>query len=338
VTVVGETPAYSADGTMLAFSAMPADGSHGPDIYLWHVGAATASAVTHDHGSIFASWAGAAIVGSRGGAVDESAGAEAGAAKPVSFLLDPATLKTHDLAHAAWRPIVDPTARFVIYWDGSLAPGTDGLTWRENRGGLYLAPRQRFAPGAAAVTEPTPEPSAVTSPAAEATASARPPAGVSTEAPTGSPAATTGSPGTRATPRAGASEAPVTLGEPQQIEIGRDYAKDPILSWEVRWSPDGAWFGAWIGEQKSGRAAAVPEAGTLTVGALDRATGRVAREPILDHAPAVRGFALGEGRIAWATLPGPDGKSEVRLLVWSDKGRGIVNTTPGRGNDSLPAF
>ena len=38
VVVVGETAAYSPDGTMLAFSARPADGSHGPDIYLWRLG------------------------------------------------------------------------------------------------------------------------------------------------------------------------------------------------------------------------------------------------------------------------------------------------------------
>jgi hypothetical protein len=120
---------------------------------------------------------------------------------------------------------------------------------------------------------------------------------------------------------------------------GRDYARDPILSWEVRWSPDGQWFGAWIGEAPAGgHPAGRPEAGSLTVGSVDRATGRIARERILDGAPAVRGFALGDHRIAWATLPGTDGKSEVRLLVWTDNGRGIVKTTPGGGNDTLPAL
>ena len=67
-------------------------------------------------------------------------------------------------------------------------------------------------------------------------------------------------------------------------------------------------------------------------------TGHVERDHILDRAPAVRGFALGDHRIAWATLPGTDGKSEVRLLVWTDKGRGIVNTSPGGGNNTLPAL
>ena len=65
VVVVGETAAYSPDGTMLAFSARPADGSHGPDIYLWRLGDATAHAVTTDHASIFSGWLGEQLIGSR---------------------------------------------------------------------------------------------------------------------------------------------------------------------------------------------------------------------------------------------------------------------------------
>ena len=338
VIVVGETPAYSADGTMLAFSAMPDDRSRGPDIYLWHSGSEAAVAVTTDHASIFASWAGHEIVGSRAGAlVDGSEGAAGatGAAKPVSFLLDPETTRTRDLALPAWRPIVDPTGRFVAYWDGTIVPDADGLTWREQSGGLYLAPWTAFdptgepnEPGPTATPTTKPEPTTEPEPTLEPTrgsptsgpqGSAKPSAEVLTEPPTASP------------------EGTVPPGEPQQLVPGRDYARDPILSWEVRWSPDGQWFGAWIGEA-SGHAAGKPDAGTLTVGSVDRATGHLGREPILEEAPAVRGFALGDHRIAWATLPGADGKSEVRLLVWTDNGRGIVKTTPGGGNDTLPGL
>ena len=38
VVIVGTSPAYSADGQWVAFSARPADGSQGPDIYAWRVG------------------------------------------------------------------------------------------------------------------------------------------------------------------------------------------------------------------------------------------------------------------------------------------------------------
>ena len=38
VQAVGAPPAWSPDGTMLAFRAMPVDRSRGPDIYLWRPG------------------------------------------------------------------------------------------------------------------------------------------------------------------------------------------------------------------------------------------------------------------------------------------------------------
>jgi hypothetical protein len=75
------------------------------------------------------------------------------------------------------------------------------------------------------------------------------------------------------------------------------------------------------------------------VGSVDRATGRI--DPLktqLDGTPAVRGFDLGDHRIAWATLPGPDGASEVRLLAWTTDGRGLVRTTPGGASNTLPAL
>ena len=321
VIVVGETPAYSADGTMLAFSAMPADRSSGPDIYLWRVGSEAAVPLTSGHDSIFASWAGAAIVGSRAVSSDDGSG---DAAEPSSFLLDPATLEVRALARPAWRPIVDPTGRFVIYWDGTLEVDPDGLTWHEQRGGLFLAAWQSFDPTA---IEPAPseEPLRTDAP------------GSTTEPPSEPPAETPVEPTDNATE----PPAPSEPGEPQKLEPGRDYLSDPILSWEVRWSPDGEWFGAWIGHRNAAEPpSTAPEPGALTVGAVDLATGRIDPERIeLDRAPAVRGFALGDHRIAWATLPGPDGTSEVLLLAWSENGRnrGIIRTTPG-GNDTLPAL
>ena len=43
VIVVGGEASYSPDGEWLAFSARPADGSDGPDVYVWHVGDADGS-------------------------------------------------------------------------------------------------------------------------------------------------------------------------------------------------------------------------------------------------------------------------------------------------------
>jgi hypothetical protein len=358
VVVVGEPPAYSPDGGMLAFSAMPADGSAGPDIYVWRIEDQRITRLTEDAGSIFASWAGGNVVGSRG---KTDGSGEAGTASPVSFVVDAATGKTRDLARPAWRPIVDPTGHNVIYWDGTLDAAADGRLWQERRGGLYLAPWSSFDPAAEPVATPAPSgsagptaaptaggtpaatsasPSPSASAVAAASASASPPTELSTEAPTTSPSLEPSprtSPPGKATPAPSgtATTTPVPGGEPSQLLSERDYATEPVLSWEVRWSPDGEWFGAWIGDRRS---AAAPETGSLTVGAVDRSTGLIDPELYqLKEAPAVRGFALGDHRIAWATLPGADGKSEVRVLVWTETGRGTVRTTPG-GNDRLPAL
>ena len=57
VVVIGDA-AYSSDGQWLAFSARPADGSAGPDLYLWHVGDDLATPATTDHRTFFAGWLG----------------------------------------------------------------------------------------------------------------------------------------------------------------------------------------------------------------------------------------------------------------------------------------
>lgn len=129
VTVVGETR-YSADGKWLAFSAQPIDGSAGPDLYVWNGTDPSAVAVTTDHATYFSSWLGDTILASR---VAPARGNGAGASSsrelhPASFVFDPATGLTSDLAIAdVWLPTVDPTGRFVTYWSGILrSPGASG--------------------------------------------------------------------------------------------------------------------------------------------------------------------------------------------------------------------
>jgi anti-sigma factor RsiW len=123
VALVGQTAAYSESGTWFAFTARPIDGSAGPDIYLWHVGADRAERVTTDGRSVFGSWVGDTIVGSR--AIDATAGGGTTAAtglKAESFLLDPATSAPTLLPQtgSAWRPVVDPSGRKAVYWTGTL--------------------------------------------------------------------------------------------------------------------------------------------------------------------------------------------------------------------------
>jgi hypothetical protein len=156
VTVVGET-AYSPDGSWLAFSARPIDSSTGPDLYLWKVGDAKAHPVTSDHATFFSGWFGNRILASR--VVTAATGAPIASAPPspsptpaavgsptipveshpVSFLLDPATSVSQDLATPdVWLPSVDALGRFATYWLGTVVPDAAGTGWVPATGRLVL--------------------------------------------------------------------------------------------------------------------------------------------------------------------------------------------------------
>jgi hypothetical protein len=132
VKVVGASAAYSSDGTWFAFTARPSDDSVGPDIYVWHVGDALARRVTSDHSSVFGSWVGGSIVGSRPAA----AGSTEVEAK--SFLLDPATGDETAFNSPAWRPVVDPAGDRAVAWVGTVKLSIDGLTSIPATGSLVL--------------------------------------------------------------------------------------------------------------------------------------------------------------------------------------------------------
>jgi hypothetical protein len=123
VVLVGQSAAYSRSGDWFAFTARPVDGSAGPDIYLWKVGAREASPVTADHRSVFGSWAEDVLVGST--VVERTKGSGDSARTDLeasSFALEPASQKITTLPQtgSAWRPAVDPTGRKAVYWSGTL--------------------------------------------------------------------------------------------------------------------------------------------------------------------------------------------------------------------------
>jgi hypothetical protein len=136
VNVVGGSAAYSPDGDWFAFTARAADGSAGPDIYVWQTGDASARALTDDHRSVFGSWIGGRLIGSR--AVDSQTG-DGSALVPESFVLDPSTGEALPLADPIWRPVVGPRGQWAVGWDGTLKSGPDGATVGPDSGTLVLA-------------------------------------------------------------------------------------------------------------------------------------------------------------------------------------------------------
>lgn len=150
VAVVGQSAAYSPDGSWFAFTARPSDGSLGPDIYVWRVGDEQARAVTIDHRSVFASWVGQRMLGSRP-ATTATAATDVAAQ---SFFIDPASGTETALTGAVWRPVVDPAGHWAVEWDGTVRLGKDGLTTGPAKGTLVL---RGFRPDVGSdVSDPTP--------------------------------------------------------------------------------------------------------------------------------------------------------------------------------------
>ncbi|HET7830011.1 MAG TPA: hypothetical protein VFL03_10650 [Candidatus Limnocylindrales bacterium] len=128
VRIVGTTAAYSPDGTRFAFTARPADGDHGPDVYVWTVGDARANAITDDHASVFAGWIGKRLLVSR------VSGSEA---RTVEMTASGSRAESvYD--GAMWRPTVSPDRDAGVWWDGTVRPDADGISWLPDRGRLVL--------------------------------------------------------------------------------------------------------------------------------------------------------------------------------------------------------
>ncbi len=128
VILVGGVAAYNADGSRFAFTARPADGSAGPDVYVWDTSDTEARAVTTDGRSILAGWDGSdllvsRVVGDRAHtlAVNPRNGREKG-----------------EHGNDAWLPSVAPDGKHAVWWDGSVRLAADGVTWDPGKGRLVI--------------------------------------------------------------------------------------------------------------------------------------------------------------------------------------------------------
>ncbi len=363
--MVGGGAAYAPDGLWFAFAARPADGSAGPDIYVWRVGDPRALAVTTDHRSVFSGWFGNQVLGSRVEA--SSAGPErpagsnapaasqmapsarlsgrpaAGEAQAVSFLLDPVTRERRDLDVPYFRPVVDAKGQWVVYWEGTLAPSPDSREWRPATGRLVVAPWTIALGPAGPALAGSPPP--VTSPAASASAA---PGRI---APTASPAGSASTPAGSASMPPGSASAPARSSSVPSIALGQGSAAPssgsgpassgssavpdlrqeiqpgPLADFDAQFDPTGTHLAVWTASQ------ADRSTGFLSLYILRAGAWSLDPDRRLVAAPALRGFAIGQGELAWVTPPGADGHgSHVAVLGWTADGVGSVESVPG---DSL---
>jgi hypothetical protein len=342
VTVVGRGAGYSPDGAWFAFSARPADDSAGPDIYVWHVGDPIAVALTTDHASVFASWVGNQLLGSRATPADlASPGATASADPSVSlepsptpdptptptpsptpdgspvvdasaspeptpapefvaqtFLIDPLTGIETPMLGADWHPVVDPTGVWVVAWEGTVREGPDGRSLVPATGRLVVHAFRALLDLTA-----SPDPSGLPgeSPVVQ-------PSDLPTDQPVlptdGSPVPTIG-----------------PTFEPQVI------AEGPVAEFDARWDDTGTWLAIWVADPVD------PSIGRLSLLHVDPTTGVIDR-PLgsPQDVPALPGFSIGAGRLAWATPPGQGGEgSRIQIVAWTEDAVGAIESIPVEG-------
>ena len=114
-------------------------------------------------------------------------------------------------------------------------------------------------------------------------------------------------------------------GTPNGSSDRRVVADEARGDFDVRWDETGEWAAIWVGN--AGDAAI----GRLTLVHLDEGKDRFEHvKGAPQDLPAMPGFSITSGRLAWATPRGQGGEgSRVQIAAWSGNGVGIVASGPG---------
>ena len=335
VIVVGEA-AYSSDGQWLAFSARPVDGTSGPDLYLWRAGDPSgANALTSDHRTYFAGWLGNLILASRVESATPldpfaspgpSAAPGTGPAATPTATSKPGRTPNPSPSKATPKPDAtpetSPEASPAILEDHPISflldPETSAVTdiaghdiWRpvvDRESGTIVYWSGTLIPDATGtdwmlgtgqlVLDGWIDPATAPLPTLDPNASP-------SLVPSPDPSATV-----EPTPPPGPAGAPVPL------------ADSPVSDFEASFDPSGTRLAVWIRDPEN------VDLGILRLIAIDRDSGTIDTDVNpLPATPALRGFSIGEGRLAWVTPPGQDGESShVRVLAWDGDEFGEVRS------------
>jgi hypothetical protein len=328
VKVVGDV-AYSQDGRWLAFSAEPADGSTGPDLYLWSPGQPLAIAVTSDHQTYFSSWHDGSVLASRveilgeptapGASGDPGASARPnesdkpgrgnqGGGKPrASEAPTAAPTATPDVPDASGQPV------------GSAAPAVEGHPISFLLDPETLERTDLSRPGIwLPVLDPTGHFVVYWS------GTLRSDVGRTWALGTGELVLDRWSTG-EAEPGASSSAGPSPSAQPLGPAGSQAIVVPGVkATFEARFDPDGERLAIWVGE------ALDEEVGRLHLLVIDPETGEVAEGSPLQGEPALRRFSIDKGLLAWVTPRGQDGReSIVQVLGWKGDEFGEIETEPG---------
>jgi hypothetical protein len=104
-------------------------------------------------------------------------------------------------------------------------------------------------------------------------------------------------------------------------------SEGPVAGFNARWDDTGTWLAIWLAD------AADPSIGRLSLLHMDPTTGLVDRPSgAPEDVPALPGFSIGAGRLAWATPPGQGGEgSRIQIVAWTADDVGAVESVPVEG-------
>jgi hypothetical protein len=176
-----------------------------------------------------------------------------------------------------------------VYWSGLLESSPEGIGWTAREGRLVVGRWDDISSTAA--------PSASADPA---------------------------SPDTSASPSAEVPATAPPVADQPQARSETTIASGPLLDWDARWDETGTRLAVWIADRGN------PTTGRLSLYVVDPFDGRIdlAKPPLVDE-PALAGFSIAKGHLAWAAPPAAGStESSVLVLAWTGDDFGQVEGAP----------
>lgn len=101
----------------------------------------------------------------------------------------------------------------------------------------------------------------------------------------------------------------------------------PAADMDVRWDESGEWVAVWVADSLEG------EIGRLSLFRVDPDNGRLDKlKGAPTEEPALAGFSIGQGRVAWVGPAGEDGEgSYIHVAAWVGRDVGTAESVPGQG-------
>jgi hypothetical protein len=112
----------------------------------------------------------------------------------------------------------------------------------------------------------------------------------------------------------------------QSVELAETTIADgPLADWDARWDETGTRLAVWVADADD------PAVGLLSLYVVNPINGRIdLANPPLPNEPALAGFSIADGRLAWAAPAGNSGKAKhVKILAWTNRGFGQVESEDG---------